>query len=269
MAILASQLPLSLSATDFIKSALRLVGALRSGNNLSAAELSDCQFVLNSFLDQCVAQRAQIYVVPRITQDQNGVNLTLQASKQTYLLGNGSGTEDFLLARPSRLERVSIMYTASSSTPVELPMDMYNDVRWQGIANKSTSSILPQVCYVEPNFPDMGLSFWPVPTQAQPVILYMWPYTLFNQFTDLTSKFSFPPSYAEWLRFGLALRLAAEFPCDLTKFPIVKELAVAARRIVESLNAVHKEAVCDEALVGSYGKMANIYTGSANRSQRF
>jgi len=255
------------SASDFIKSALRLTGSLRSGQNLSGDELKDSQMVLNDLLDAWSAQRIMVFVVQRVTLDQNQATLMLKASQQTYSLGNQGNNEDFLLSRPARLERVSIMYSASQQTPVELPMDMYDDVQWQGIANKSTPSLLPQVCYVEENFPDMNLSFWPVPTQANPVVLYPW--ALLNLFPDLTSQFSFPPGYARAIRYNLAVDLAAEFPCDMTKLQLVLKQAAIYKADIASFNVKAKEAFCDEAIVGSYGKMGNIFTSTANRSNRY
>lgn len=255
------------SATDFIKSALRLVGALRSGNNLSGDELRDCQQVLNDMLDAFSAERVNIPTTNRVTLDQNQAALTLKANQATYALGNVNGTEDFLIPRPSRLERVSVLYSASQQTPVELGMDMYDDVQWQGVPNKTTPSLLPQVCYVEENFPDLNLSFWPVPTQANPVVFYLW--ATLTQFSDLTSQFSFPPAYSEMLRYNLAVRLAAEFPCDLQKMEIVQKLASEAYGRVAGINVRAREASCDEALLGSDGVNGNIYTGTSNRSHKF
>jgi len=270
MAVLSTSATLTRSATSFIKSALRLVGALRSGLNLSNDELTDCQTVLNDMLDAFSADRIFIPAVTVQTLDQNQNILTLKANQQSYKLGNTFGTEDFLLNRPARIERVSILYSASQSTPVELPMEVLDDVKWQGIANKSVSSILPQVCFVDFSnavFPDMVLYFWPIPTQANPVILYLW--TVLQLFPNLNAQFFFPPAYAELLRFNLAVRLAAEFPCDMQKFPLVQKLAAESLGRVAGINAIPLEAVCDEALVGSYGKMGNIFTGSSNRSLKY
>jgi hypothetical protein len=262
--------PLALSATDFIKSGLRLVGALRSGLGLTNDELNDCKLVLNSMLDAFSIERTQIPAVAIQTLDQNQKALSLVGGQASYKLGNVNGNEDFLLPRPSRVERVSILYSASQQTPVELPMEMVDDVGWQGVSNKSSDSLLPQVCFVDQSmavFPDMVLYFWPVPTQANPVILYLW--GLLQQFSDLEAPFLFPPGYAEMLRFNLAVRLAAEFPCDMQKFQIVQKLASDAKARVAGINVMGKEAVCDEAIVGSNGKMGNIYTGTANRSLRY
>jgi hypothetical protein len=129
---------------------------------------------------------------------------------------------------------------------------------------------LPQVCFVDASnavFPDMVVYFWPVPTQPNPVIFYLW--TLLQQFADLTTQFLFPPGYAEMLRYNLAVRLAAEFPCDLQKLAVVAKLAAEAKARVAGVNVFAKEAVCDEAIVGSYGKMGNIFTGTANRSFKY
>jgi hypothetical protein len=257
---------LARNAQAFITSALRLVGSLRSGQNLNAAELNDSLQVLNDMMDAWGAKRTLVFVVPRLALDQNGIAFTLQAAKQTYKLGN-NGSEDFLTPRPPRLERVSIIYSASQSTPIELPMDMYDDVKWQGVSNKTVTAILPQVCYVETGFPDMLLSFWPVPTQANPVVLYPW--TALTQFADLNTAYSFPPGYPEAIRYNLAVRLAAEFPADMQKLPLVIKMADQFRQQIESLNSPIKEATCDEAIVGSYGHMGNIFTSTSNRSNRY
>jgi hypothetical protein len=266
VAVLGTTATLTRSAADFIKSALRLVGALRSGLNLANDELNDCKTVLNDLLDAYSAERVMIPAVTIQTLDQNQVALTLKASQAAYKLGNVNGTEDFLLNRPSRVERVSVLYSAGQATPAEKQMEMYDDVQWQGIANKSTPSLLPQVCFVDSSnavFPDMVLFFWPVPTQANPVILYLW--TVLQLFPSLTAQFLFPPAYARMIRYNLAVDLAAEFPCDMTKLPLVQKIAAQAKATVIGMNVVAKEAVCDEAIVGSYGKMGNIFTGSSNR----
>lgn len=267
MANLAFQNTQTRSAQSFILSALRLVGSLRSGQNLSAAELTDSLQVANDLLDAWSADGTLVFVRPRVTQDQNGLNLTLVANKQTYLLGNQNGNEDFLLARPPRLERVSIMYSASQSTPVERELDMYDDVEWQQrVPNKTTTSLIPSVCYVETNYPDMQLNFWPIPTQANPVVLYLW--QALTQFPNLQTKFSFPPAYARAIRFNLAVDLFAEFKGDLQSFPLIKERAAIYKGEIEAMNMVHKEARADEALIGAGGKMGNIFTGTANISGR-
>src|SRR5712664_106014 len=269
MANLGANIPVQRSAQQFIQSGLRLVGSLRSGQNLSAAELTDSLQVLQDMVDAWSAERLMIYTVPYTTLDQNGVALTLSAGKQKYTLGNVNGNENLLLPRPPKIDRASIVINASASTPIEKPMEMYDDVRWQSIPNKSTQSLYPEVCYVEPTVDgtDWLLYFWPIPTQVSPVVLYPW--AALNQFPNLQAKFFFPPAYIRAIRFNLAVDLAAEFPCDMQKLQLVMKIADQAKNVIKSLNLASvamKEAVCDAAIVGASGSRGNIYSGSASRS---
>lgn len=255
------------SAQDLIKSALRLVGALRSGQNLTGDEINDCLLVLNDMMDAFSAERITIPAVFPSKLDLNQNPFTLKPSQPSYTLGAVTGKEDFFTNRPSRIERVSILYNASQSTPVELPLIMHDDVSWQGVPNKSIFSILPQECYVDDSlqsFPDTVVYFYPIPTQANQVIFYVW--GTLTLFPDPVSSFFFPPAYSEMLRFQLAVRLAAEFPCDLQKFQIVNKLANEAKSRVAAINVKGRVATSDPALIGSYSKQGNIFSGSANRS---
>lgn len=233
---------------------------------MTAAELTDSLQVLNDMLDSWSAERAMIYSVNRIVNDQNGVPFSLIANQQTYALGNANGNEAFRLPRPPRLERVSIIYPVSSPTVNEIPMEMYDDVRWQGVPNKLTTSILPQICYVElsADGTDYNLNFWPIPTQANPVVLYAW--IALGQFPNLQTKFFFPPAYARAISFNLAVDLAVEFGTDLTKFPLVLKTAQQSRSVIAAMNQPMKEAQCDPAMIGSGQNRGNIYAGGPSRA---
>jgi hypothetical protein len=264
---LAPKNTITRSATEFIKSALRLVGSLRSGQNLSNSELTDSAQVLNDLLDAWSAERVMIFTVPYMTVDQNNAAFTLVPGQQKYTVGNANGTESFKIPRPARIDGISLLYNASQPTPVELAMEIVDDVGWQAISNKTTQSLLPQVVYVEATADgtDWNLYFWPIPTQANNIALYLW--AGLTQFPNLEAQFSFPPGYAEALRYNLAVRLAAEFPCDLQKLQLVTKLAGESKARIVGINSVVKEAWCDPAIVGGYGNLGNIYTDSPARNR--
>jgi hypothetical protein len=257
------------SALTFIQSALRLVGSLRSGNQLSAAEQTDCLQVLNDLLDAWSAENVMTWTTPYTTVDQNGATLALIASQQHYTLGNGFGNENFLMNRPPKIERVSVLYSASQSTPVEVPLDMLDSVEWQAQANKTTPSLLPQACYADANQNgiDWDLYFWPVPTQANPIVIYPW--MLLTQFQTINQQFLFPPAYARAIRYALAMDLAAEFPCDMQKLQLVQKIAANSKAVIVSINSKVREAWSDPALMGGGSARGNIYTGSPSRSHGF
>src|SRR5215472_15079328 len=236
MANLGPNIPTQRSAQQIILSSLRLTGALRSGYNATAAELADCLLVLQDMLDAWSAEGLVVFAKPYTTLDQNGATLSLKANQQKYVLGNVVGTEDFKLARPPRIDNVSVLYSASQSTPVEIGLEMYNAKQWQAIPNKSTPSLLPQICYPEPTVDGSQwlLYFWPIPSQANPIVLYPW--AALNQFSSLQAKFFMPPAYAKAIRYNLAIDLAAEFSTDLTKFPLVTQEAVRSKNVIKALN---------------------------------
>jgi hypothetical protein len=245
-----------------------LTGTLRSGYSATAAELSDCLTVLQDMLDAWSAERLVVYALPYTTTDQNGVTLSLKANQQKYKLGNLNGNEDFLMPRPPKIDNVSVIYTASPQTPVEIGMDMYNVKQWQAIPNKSTPSLLPQICYVEPttDATDWLLYFWPIPTQAQPIVIYPW--AALNQFPNLQAKFAMPPAYIKAIRYNLAVDLAAEFSTDLQKFPVVTQIATTSKNVIKAINLSMNfpEVWCDEALIGTHAR-GNIFAGGPNRNR--
>lgn len=268
MPTLSANVPIQQSAQQIILSALRKTGTLRSGYNATAGELSDCLGVLQSMLDAWSAERLVVYALPYTTTDQNGVTLSLKANQQKYVLGNLHGTEDFLLSRPPKIDNVSVIYTASPQTPVEIGMDMYNVKQWQAIPNKNTISLLPQICYVEPTVDatDWFLYFWPIPSQAQPIVIYPW--AALNQFPNLQAKFAFPPAYNAAIAFNLAVWLAMEFSTDLTKFPLVQQTARETKATIKAINLSmgFPEVWCDEALIGTHAR-GNIFAGGPNRNR--
>lgn len=248
--------------------ALRMVGALRSGQNLSADEGADILQSLNDMLDSWSARRVLVFSLPYTTTDQNSNPLMLTAGKQHYTLGNVLQTEDFLMQAPARIERASVLYSASQQTPTEVPLEMLDSVGWQSVANKSTPSLLPQQVYIErnPNGLDWDLYFWPVPTQGNPIVLYPWaPFVLFP---NLQAKFAFPPAYARAITMNFAVELAAEFPCDLAKLQLVMKLASGAKSEIVSINSRVVDAWVDSALLQN-GAMGNIFTSTPTRSKGF
>ncbi len=247
--------------TTLVASALRLVGSLASGEVPTASELDDAGLIANQMLDAWSTERIMIPAVQRITTDLNGVALTFIAAKQSYILGPSG--PDFVLNRPARIDRASVLYSASQQTPVEADIEVLDDVGWENVANKNTSSLLPQAVWPDLSSPTIiTLWYWPIPTQANPAVFYAW--TMLQQFADFTTQYSFQPAYWEAIRYNLAVRLAAEFPADLQKLPLVMQIARESKARIASFNAPIKEASVDRALLQGRGR-GNIYTGEPTR----
>lgn len=230
---------------DLINSAFRLIGVLPSGEVPSGAESNDAQLVLQQMIDSWQADRLMIYTITI-------AEFPLIASKQTYTYGTGG---DFNAPRPARIERASIVSLTNPAQPLELPIPLYTDKDWQeNIPVKLIPTTLPQVVYDDGGFPLRSLSYWPIPSVVSNTRLYSW--SPLTTFADLTTDITFPPGYAEALRYNLAMRLIAEYPGNFNPIMVqaTGQLAVESLARIKAMNLPVVEANCDDALVGGGGR---------------
>lgn len=222
------------AALDLIKQGLRMIGVLDSGEDPSGDEAGDSLASLNQMLDAWNAEKLAIFTT-RID------DFALVANKQTYSLGAGG---DFNLARPPRLESASIVLTSDPANPLELPIPIYTTEEWQErILLKKVQSTFPLMAYDDGAFPLRNLTFWPVPQETNTARLYSW--QPLNLFPDLATQFTFPPGYAEAIKYSLAVRLAAEFP-GIQMQPALPLLAQQAIARIKTINAVAVTLKCDD-----------------------
>lgn len=236
MPIVGSNVPAPLTAAvDIISSALRLVGVLGSGETASDAEASDAFLVLNDMLDGWNAERLMIFSVAMS-------EFPLTAGKQTYTFGPSG---DFNLSfRPAKIQRYGIVNLNNPAQPLELPLEMLTTEQWAGVPVKQISSTLPTKIYDDQAFPLRNLSFWPYPQIQVNLRAYYW--QPLSQFSDLTTKQTFPPGYPEALRYNLAVRLAPEFGAPLS--PQVAELAATTKGKIKRMNSPLVDVMCDPAI---------------------
>lgn len=185
----------------------------------------------------------------------NRNTFTLVPGTQNYTVGTG-GT--FAMARPARIEYVSIVILNNPAQPLELPLRMFNDDEWQTqIPIKSTTTTIPTGVYDDGGFPLRILSYWPVPTVANQTILGTW--SALTSFPDLVTDVTFPPGYLKALRFNLAVDLAPEFGVSLR--PEVLAQAIASKAAIKSVNIEPVYSRIDDALMDNKGGRFNYYTG--------
>jgi hypothetical protein len=220
------------SGLDFVRSAMRLIGVLSSGENATAAEAQDGIAILNQMLDTWNRESLMIYT--RLISD-----FAFVAAQQTYTYGTGG---NFNSPRPAEIERASVVVNNSGAQPLEVPIAIYTDQDWQKVSIKNTDSTFPLSVYDDQAFPFRNLSFWPIPrdTLSFPR-LYVW--SLLTQFPDLSTVLTFPPGYYEAIRYNLAIRLAPEFGTSAK--PEVIALAVNAISAIKAANIPEESLTCD------------------------
>lgn len=236
------------SALDIIKSALRLINVLGSGRNPSASESADALAILNQMIDGWQIDRLMIFTVNRMDLDMNQNPFTLVSGRQAYKVGLPNG--DFLIPRPARIDSVSLIYLANAAQPLELELDDLTDEQWQQIPVKNTTSTIPTAVWNDLGFPYLTLSFWPIPSTANQIVLYAW--QVLQYFPNLAQKLTFPPGYLECLRYNLAVRLAAEFGKEQIN-PAIPAIAIDSMGKIKSFNIPITEMKLDPALSGGGG----------------
>jgi len=230
------------NAGNLINSSLRMINVLASGEQPSAAEQTDALTILQQMMDEWLAERLLTFLIQRTGNQGGPQTFPLISGQQTYTLGSGG---NFNIPRPAKIERISLEWLANPAQPLELPLEMVNEQRWQTVPVKAITSTLPTVVYDDQAFPLRNLSFWCVPTVVSNVILYYW--SPLSIFTDLVTDIQFPPAYIKALRYNLAVDLAPEF--GRPSPPEVALQALASKAVVESMNLPAYESKVDPAVI--------------------
>ena len=225
-----------MTGRDIITSAMRLIGALEAGEVPTADEAQLGLMVTNNMLDAFAAERLMVFTI-------SIAEYPLVVGQQVYTLGPGG---NFNAVRPSRIDRITIVYLANPSQPLEIPLEYLTDAQWAAIPVKNIPTTLPSQVYDDGAYPLRNLSIWGVPTVINNIRVYSW--QALTQFTTLDTNLLFPPGYFEAIRYNLAIRLAPEFQEQAD--PQILALAAESKARVKSINIPIVDLRCDSALTG-------------------
>lgn len=141
---------------------------------------------------------------------ENRNTFALTIGLQTYLLGPGVSAPNFKMTRPAKIQRMGIqMDDSNPAQPPERPIDVLDYNGWATIPVKNIQGGYPLQCWVEYNVPNITLNFWQIPGLNCSAVVYSW--QPISTFPDFTTDVTFPPAYAEAIKYNLAVRFAAEF----------------------------------------------------------
>lgn len=211
-----------MTAQDLIKSSLRLIGALASGESMSANEATDSLNTLNDLIDSWSTQNL---LIPNKVREV----FPLVVSQQAYQMGVGA--PDFNTARPMRIENALIQLTANSPV-LEIPMKILTKDQFAGIILKGILSTYPLYMYAEGTFPLETINVWPIPNQGNNLVFYSWK-PLANLST-FTTDVSLPPGYQRALRYALAIELAPEYGKQVPE--VVAAIADESKANIKRMN---------------------------------
>lgn len=200
------------TVSDLIKSALRDIGAIATGETPSASELTDGLTSLNDLVETWSADGFLVF-------EEKIETFTLIANQQQYGIGSGG---DFDTVRPIQIKGAGIKQSGGED---EQPVKILNIQEWQSIVVKSTSSELPLYLYYNPAYPLGEVNVWPKPSAASSLVLYS--EKPLTAFANTAATVSLPPGYQRALRKNLALELAPEYGRNPS--PLLMEQAMESK----------------------------------------
>jgi hypothetical protein len=214
----------TLLVSDFLATALRLIGAYATEETPRAADATAAMAALNRMIALWNTDRLYIYTIKQSIHD-------FTVNQQSYQMGPG-GADFPLIQRPVKIENWNLILT--SVTPnLRIPGNLLNDDQWASKKLLNLATAIPTDLYNDGAYPYSTLYFWPKPAQAYQFELYTW--QQLYQVSSLFDPFIFPPGYEEAVLFNLAIRLAIEF-----QRPVSLDLRAQAREakmMIQSLNA--------------------------------
>lgn len=184
------------TASDLIKSSLRLIGAIAAGETPSASEQADALDALNDILEEWSNDGFMIY-------EEKIEQFTFTPGTGLYTIGTGA---TFNTTRPQIIAAAKV---EDASETIEYTLKIISQQEWARIDQKDLQSSIPQVLYFNQAFPSGELNFWPVPSEARKVNLYsLKPLTAI---ASAATTLSYPPGMKPALKYALAVDLAEEY----------------------------------------------------------
>lgn len=205
------------TASDLIKSSLRIIGVLGEGDTASNQGMQDALVSLNDLLEQWTLERLMIY-------DLQTESFTLVSGTNNYTIGSG-GT--FNTTRPVKIEDA---YIRDSS--IDYRLSIISKREYEDFSSKSNESTIPQYLYYEPSFTLGKIFLYPTPSSANTLRIVTW--KPFTAFATITTSVSFPPAYYKALRYNLAMELSPEYGKTITSD--IMMIAQETKTAIKSVN---------------------------------
>lgn len=183
--------------SELLKSSLRKIGALSSGETIETARQAEALSALQSMLRSWGALSQNVFA--SVTESK-----TLTVETESYTWGSGG---DINTLRPNNVTGAYIL----DSSGVSHPMSLISDARYRAIPIKSISA-RPYSLYFDPTYPLASIYLYPSPSIAESLYLTSFkPFVESGSFGLSTDTLIFPGYYEEPMIYNLAIRLAPEY----------------------------------------------------------
>jgi len=207
---------MAILGVDIVTDALYQNGALGQGDNLSDADAQLCLRRLNRMLDSWSNESQMVFA------------LTEETFVMTPALGQYS-TSLLALGRP--IEIMSIFVRLSN---IDWDIEFIDYQTWGAIAYKPVTSV-PQYCYVDTDYPDMTMNFYPTPYAGFTCFVTSKRALVAAPIT-LSTNVTLPPGYEKAIVDCLAVDCAPSFGRLVT--PEMMQAGTSARAWIKRTNYI-------------------------------
>jgi hypothetical protein len=204
--------------SDIITAAMRLLGALPSGQTPSSDELADGLFTLQNLLDGWSADELLMFAT----------------RTQAVPVSPGTATYAVPGARPVKILAADITVASVINSPVEV----VGSEKWASIPGKGSSDPQPRYVFCDYGFPTANVTLAEVPALAGTLNLYC----TADLATVATSgaTFSMPEGYTRAIVYNLAVDFYPEFPRAGGLDPSVIKIAADSKEELRNLLTSNK-----------------------------
>ena len=228
------------SAQTIIDRALRLIGAIASGESPTTDEGTDALTALNAMIDSWRNDRLMVYALSEST-------LTLTPTDASYTIGTGGNINT---TRPVKIE--SVFCRAGS---VDFPVEVIDKARYDAIPDKTTTSDIPEFLYYDSAVTTGNINLWPVPSTANVLHVTMW--TVLSTLAAVGTTVTLPPGYERALAYNLAIEVAPEYEKTVSQ-----EVAKIARESLAALKKINSRQIIAYSELSINGnRRGDIYAG--------
>lgn len=231
---------------ELITGSMRLINVVQANEVPTAADIDVGFEALNAMLDSWSTERLSIFSM-------QPYSFTINPNQSFYTLGPGG---DWNITRPMELLMLYVRYTAGGLV-TDIPMEKLTDAQYASIGVKQTVSELPLKYYDNGNYPQRGISLWPVPLRTRAMQAWLWQ-PLVDP-TSLDQQLEFPKGYERALRFALAVELAPEFGKTIPDD--VMRIARTSKGIIKRLNSTPQIMRGDMAIASDRTSLFNYILG--------
>ncbi len=184
---------------SIINRALRLIGAVASGESPTTQESADALEALNHLLGSWRAERLLVYSAQT-------EQLAMVPGTGTYTIGPSG---DLDTVRPVRVDDAYINVGGR-----DYPLTVVDQGQWNALPDKTLTDAYPEWLLYSPLMPVGVVRLFPVPATASTLNLVTW---VVLEELALATTLTLPPGYERALTYNLAIDLAPEFEKEVPK----------------------------------------------------